>query len=71
MIRVSIAEMKRRFFELIDQVQSGETVIILRQGRAVAKLIPSDRKKRWRVEAPDDPKYYTGINLNEPILGEI
>jgi prevent-host-death family protein len=67
-----IAEAKKHLCELVDRVERGETVVILRHGRPAAQIVPMPgRGKRWRVNPPDDPKLYKGIDLNEPILDEI
>ena len=70
-MEAAIAEVKKNLCSLVDRVQRGETVIILRHGRPAAQLGPiPNRNKRHRVAA-DDPVLYKGINLNEPILEEI
>jgi prevent-host-death family protein len=67
-----IAEAKKRLCELVDRVEKGETIVILRHGRPAAQLIPMLRKgKPWRVEIPDDPKRYAGIDWDAPVLEEI
>lgn len=67
-----IAEVKKRLCELVDLVQSGEPVIILRHGRPSARLLPMPgRGQPWRVAEPDDPKVYKGIDLDQPVLEEI
>jgi prevent-host-death family protein len=67
-----IAEVKKRLCELVDLVEAGETVVILRHGRPVARLMSMPVSAQpWRVEKPDDPKAYKGINIDEPALEEI
>jgi prevent-host-death family protein len=67
-----IAEVKKRLCELVDLVEAGETVVILRHGRPVARLMSMPvMAQPWRVEKPDDPKPYKGINIDEPVLEEI
>src|SRR5437867_13000884 len=67
-----IADVKKRLCELVDLVEGGETIVILRHGRPVARLMPMPvRAQPWRVEKPDDPKAYKGINIDEPVLEEI
>ena len=67
-----IAEVKKRFCEMVEKAEHGETIIILRHGRPAAQLTPLPRHGApWRVEMPDDPKLYKGVDLNEPILGDI
>ena len=71
-MQAPIAEVKKRLCELVDLVESGETVIILRHGRPAARLVPlPGRGKPWRVEKPDDPAAYGEVNIDEPILEEI
>ena len=67
-----IAEVKKRLCELVDLVESGETIVILRHGRPVARLLPMPVSAQpWRVEKADDPGAYKGIDTDEPILEEI
>jgi prevent-host-death family protein len=71
-MQLPIGEAKKRLCELVDRVERGESVVILRHGRPTARIAPlQGRGKPWRVEKPDDPARYKGIDLNEPILGEI
>jgi prevent-host-death family protein len=46
MISVTIAEAKSRLAELIDQVSTGEEVVIMRRGQIVARLVPGTPKSR-------------------------
>jgi prevent-host-death family protein len=67
-----IAEVKKRLCELVDLVESGETIVILRHGQPVARLVPMPAStKPWRVETPDDRRLYKGVNIDEPVLDEI
>jgi prevent-host-death family protein len=67
-----IAEVKKRLCELVDLVEAGETIVILRHGRPVARLMSMPVSSQpWRVDKPDDPKAYRGIDIDEPILEEI
>lgn len=67
-----IADVKKRLCELVDRVETGETVVILRHGRPVARLVPMPPRARpWRVDPPDDPRRYEGLDLDAPILEDI
>ena len=67
-----VAEVKKNFCDLVDRAGKGETIVILRHGKPIARLAPlQGRGKPWRVEEPDDPKRYKGVNLEEPVLGDI
>lgn len=46
MISVTIPEAKSRLAELIDQMNTGEEVVIMRRGHAVARLVPGVAKSR-------------------------
>lgn len=43
---VSVAEAKNQLSQLVRAVESGETVVITRNGRAVAQLVPAPAKRR-------------------------
>ena len=52
MKRFTLREAKARLFELVDRVQAGEEVVILRRGRPVAQLMsyaPKRAKRRLGV----------------------
>ncbi len=71
-MQAPIAEVKKNLCELVSRAERGETIIILRHGRPAARLTPMPARSRpWRVEVPEDPAKYKGINLDEPILDEI
>ncbi|MBI4908130.1 MAG: type II toxin-antitoxin system Phd/YefM family antitoxin [Acidobacteria bacterium] len=44
-MQVNVHEAKSQLSRLLEMVENGETVIIARQGRPVAELIPARRKK--------------------------
>ena len=44
MSTLSIADVQARLPELVDQLLSGEEVLITRDGRAVARLMSTDRQ---------------------------
>ncbi|MBF0391962.1 MAG: type II toxin-antitoxin system prevent-host-death family antitoxin [Alphaproteobacteria bacterium] len=46
MVTVSLAQAKAHLSELLDQVESGEDVLITRHGRPVAHLTPVGRPKQ-------------------------
>lgn len=70
-MKLPVAEAKKRFCELIDRAERGETVVIVRHGREVARVAPlQGRGKPWRIDKPELHRY-KGVNLEEPVLGEI
>jgi prevent-host-death family protein len=46
MRRVQASAAKARLAELLDQVERGETVIITRHGKPVARLVPDEDRRR-------------------------
>lgn len=72
LIQAPLSQVKRELCELVERVEKGDSVVILRHGRAVARLVPMPaRGKPWRVEKGDDVKLYGGVNLDSPVLEEI
>ena len=51
---VQASEAKARFSSLLDDVENGETVVITRNGKCVARLTPDEGEARKRrIEAFD------------------
>ena len=57
---IGIAVAKARLFEMIDRVEFGETIIIVRNGAPVAQLRPLGPLKRPSLE---DAKKHPSIGL--------
>jgi len=63
MREVSVRELRNRGGEVLDLVEAGEEIIVTRDGRAVAMLVPNPRRPltaealvaRWRHLRPVDP----------------
>jgi prevent-host-death family protein len=52
MREVQASEAKTHLPQLLDDVERGETIVITRHGRAVARLVPDeDRRRAERAEA--------------------
>lgn len=52
MKHVNLADAKARLSELVDRVEAGESVEIVRRGKAAARLVPpSARKAKVDIEA--------------------
>ena len=47
-VQCSIA--KAQFAELLDEVERGETVIITRHGKPVARLVPDEEARKQRFD---------------------
>ena len=43
--QVNIAEAKAQFSELVEQAEKGRSIVIARNGRPIAKLVPLNEKR--------------------------
>ncbi|MDQ0469780.1 type II toxin-antitoxin system Phd/YefM family antitoxin [Labrys wisconsinensis] len=48
---VSAAEANRQFSKLLRDVQAGEEVVVTSRGRAVARIVPAERKSEAELAA--------------------
>jgi prevent-host-death family protein len=46
MREIQASAAKARLAELLDQVERGETVVITRHGKAIARLVPDEEARR-------------------------
>jgi prevent-host-death family protein len=69
-IQLSIA--KAKLSELVDQVERGETVVITRHGKPIARLVPDEngRKERFdrAVEKMNELRKHTKPTTIEEII---
>lgn len=49
-MRVQASEAKTHLPELLDKVEQGETIVITRHGRAVARLVPETDRRQEEVD---------------------
>jgi prevent-host-death family protein len=49
MKQLQASEAKARFAELLDEVERGETVVITRHGKAIARLVPDHAGRREEI----------------------
>ena len=70
-MQVNVKEMRQRVRELLDRVEAGEEVVILRRGRAVARLVGAAPAKRLPSMAPLREKIgCKGKPLSETVVSE-
>ena len=50
MENVPSSEAKARLAELLDKVEHGETVVITRHGRAIARLVPETDRRQEEID---------------------
>lgn len=48
MDRINLADAKARFSEIVDRVEAGESIEIVRRGKPAARLVPTDRQREWK-----------------------
>lgn len=70
MSSINLADAKARLSELIDRVEDGETIDIIRKGKPVARLVAADKPRRTidaaRLAAVTDsmtPHAQTSVDL--------
>ncbi len=50
MREIQASEAKAQLARLLDEVERGETVVITRHGRAIARLVPEADRRRLEIE---------------------
>jgi prevent-host-death family protein len=69
---VQASEAKTHFARLLDEVERGETIVINRHGRAIARIVPEARVRQQEIDrAIEDIKELrkqTGTVTHEEIL---
>lgn len=51
MRRIQSAEVETRLPQILDEVERGETVVITRHGRAIARIVPETSRRADDLEA--------------------
>lgn len=46
MRRVSVAEARQKLRALLEEVESGQEIVVLRRGKEVARLVPPQKRRR-------------------------
>ena len=54
MREIQASEAKAQLSQLLDEVERGETVVITRHGRAVARIIPEAQRRQHEIAAALD-----------------
>lgn len=50
MRKVQASEAKAQLLKILDEVEGGETVVITRHGRAIARLVPEGRRRQQEID---------------------
>jgi prevent-host-death family protein len=51
MREIQASDAKARLSQLLDEVERGETIVITRHGRAIARIVPEAHRRRSEIEA--------------------
>jgi prevent-host-death family protein len=65
---VTFTEFRNNASQIIDRVEKGETVRVLRHGKAVARIVPDQHEPSWK--RPVKPLVIPGVSLSRLILEE-
>jgi len=70
MTRVSVKQARESFRKLLDEVEAGGQVVILRRGKEVARLVPPARSRRRPL--PDLRAFRASIRVKgEPLSSTV
>jgi len=50
-MRIQASEAKTHLPELLDKVEQGQTIVITRHGRAIARLVPETDRRQEEIDA--------------------
>jgi prevent-host-death family protein len=50
MKQIQASTAKAQFAELLDEVERGETVVITRHGKPIARIVPDEEARKARIE---------------------
>lgn len=65
--KVGIQEVRQSLRLLLEQVQAGDEIVVLRRGREVGRLVPPQRRPQ---PAPDLTEFRASLELGGPALGK-
>jgi prevent-host-death family protein len=66
MRRIQASEAKTKFLQLLDDVERGDTLIITRHGKPIARISPETGRRQAEIEAAME-----GIRALRPKFGRI
>ncbi len=47
---IQASEAKARLLQILDDVERGETVVITRRGKAIARLVPEPQRRQQEID---------------------
>jgi prevent-host-death family protein len=48
MERINLADAKARLSEIVDRVEAGQSIEIVRRGKPAARLLPPEQEREWK-----------------------
>ena len=67
MERINLADAKARLSEIVDRVEAGESIEIVRRGKPAARLVPAVDKREWKpVDVGALHKLHAKMPVQEP-----
>jgi prevent-host-death family protein len=64
--QVNVYEAKTHLSRLLERVEAGEEIIIARNGRPIARLVPTQRQRSPRVPGAWGGKGWIADDFNDP-----
>jgi prevent-host-death family protein len=64
--QVNVYEAKTQLSKLLEQVEAGEEIVIARNGRPVARLVPAQRRRSPRVPGAWKGKVWIADDFDDP-----
>jgi prevent-host-death family protein len=71
MIQVNVHEAKAHLSLLLDRVESGEEIVIAKEGTPVARLIPCNPTRLKRIPGQDAGKVQIAEDFDAPLPEEL
>jgi prevent-host-death family protein len=66
---INLKEARRRLGDLVRAAEDGETVVITRRGRRVARLVPIERERHGRL--PDLTAFRASVKVKGKPLSKV
>lgn len=67
MERINLADAKARLSEIVDRVEAGESIEIVRRGKPAARLVPAEVEREWK---PVDVEALRKLHARTPVQKE-
>lgn len=64
--QVNVYEAKTQLSKLLEQVEAGDEIVIARNGKPVARLVPAQRRKSPRVPGGWEGKVWMADDFDDP-----